>query len=480
MPQNDRLGGDVPDADDDGRQSTRLVVGHRQPDREEGVMATHDRISHANDNDGDGDGERGRSPSLAPSASSSWYSRDARPSAVALYVTVFGWQRRFVLSAPTSSPAAPSRFSAHLFVNRFVSIPITFSELEPVDWEREAEEERNRLKKGFSEEKAAWTIASLFGAAICLTILIFFTRFVQDGLFRPPMTWHSCIVGHKCVVHGPTKFWAKSVYVHSTSMRTHWVDSVPPLLDEERSFSISGRTGSAQQSNFELYTVKGKTITVDFEVPFDLPRAIILSYWDVEGNLQFNLTDLAMTNQTSLELMPNSTDKALVLISGWSAHPSSKNFKLTVKAVLRDYTTNKTLSDCAPTRRGPPFPVPGRTCELASTHLPSFSRYIIMADPTAADDLLQFGLQSRLRIAPVVVVYVLLSVLLLACNVVTVLAVFRGWTLSAWLRERKKRRGREVRGDGAAALSTRTTATDGAVALIPEEQQSLLVRVDED
>ncbi|KAJ1568411.1 hypothetical protein HK405_002287 [Cladochytrium tenue] len=112
-----------------------------------------------------GDAARARAPSPTPTtatSASAWF-HDA-PAAVALHLTAFGWQQRWVLSAPTSNPSAaldsPARYSAHLLLTRHVSIPITFSELVPVDWEQEAEVQRASIKKGWTTEKAVWIAAN--------------------------------------------------------------------------------------------------------------------------------------------------------------------------------------------------------------------------------------------------------------------------------------------------------------------------------
>ncbi|KAI9354142.1 hypothetical protein DFJ73DRAFT_828068 [Zopfochytrium polystomum] len=340
-------------------------------------------------------------PTTGTSASS-WY-HDA-PSAVAFHLGLFGWQQRWILSAPTvTTPAAPldspTRFRAHLFVTRYFSIPITFSDLVPVDWEREAEDRRAGLKKGWATEKAAWIVAGLIGIALSITGLVLFKRDFHEHALRNLMTWHHCPTGHGCIVEGPTKFWVKSVSLWFVTMTTHWVNSVPPLVAEQRSLSFSEPMGTFGYINYELFTVKDKT-------PYPMPGA--------------------------------------------------------------------------PTRRG--------ECEIASTRIPSFSRYTFLADPIGSA-YEQVNLKLELRVAPFVVVYVLLSLLLLFSTAVAVLAAFGDWTIGSWMRERRKRRRRAERrsgggngGSGAGALATTTSAGGGgrAARTVLEEQQSLLVRVDDD
>ncbi|KAI9351805.1 hypothetical protein DFJ73DRAFT_369736 [Zopfochytrium polystomum] len=438
-----------------------------------------------------------RSPSPTPTtgtSASSWF-HDA-PSAVAFHLGLFGWQQRWILSAPTvTTPAAPldspTRFRAHLFVTRYFSIPITFSDLVPVDWEREAEDRRAGLKKGWATEKAAWIVAGLIGIALSITGLVLFKRDFHEHALRNLMTWHHCPAGHGCIVEGPTKFWVKSVSVWFATMTTHWVNSVPPLVAEQRSLSFSEPMGTFGYINYELFTVKDKTIAVNFDVPLDASTAVIFEYYGGEGSIRFNLTELAENNQKSVEFTPANTESSTIVIqSGWSM-PSSKNLTLTMSGVMRDYAKNATLRDCVASHQ--PFPMPGAPtrrgeCEIASTRIPSFSRYTFLADPLGSA-YEQVNLKLELRVAPFVVVYVLLSLLLLISTAVAVLAAFGDWTVGSWMRERRKRRRRAERrsgggngGSGAAALATTTSAGGGgrAARTVPEEQQSLLVRVDDD
>ncbi|KAI9358220.1 hypothetical protein DFJ73DRAFT_957728 [Zopfochytrium polystomum] len=476
------------------RQNDHRTGGGQVDDNDEGVLDSPPRgRPSAEDEDAAMEAGRERSPSPTPTAgtsASSWY-HDA-PSAVAFYLGLFGRQQRWILSAPTTTPAAPldspTRFRAHLFITRYFSIPITFSELIPVDWEREAEERRANIKKGWSTEKAAWIIAGLVGIALSITGLVLFKRDFHEPAIRQPMTWSSCPTGHRCIVEGPTKFWVKSVSVSYATMKTYWVNSAPSLVPEKRSLSLSHRMGWYGHFNYELLTIKDETITVDFDIPLDVSSAITLDYFGGEGVMQFNLSELAKDNQKSVEFTPTSTGTSSVLIrSSWSTPSSPKNFTLTMSGEMLDYAKNATLNSCPPSNRG--FPMPGGPnrrfgCEIASTHLPSFSRYVFLAEPTSGGGYEPVNLRHELRVAPFVVVYVLLGTVLLFSAAVAVLAAFGDWTVGSWLRERRKRRRRGERRAAAAggnvAEALATAPSGRAARRVPEEQQSLLVRVEDD
>ncbi|KAI9330585.1 hypothetical protein DFJ73DRAFT_89126 [Zopfochytrium polystomum] len=374
-------------------------------DNDDGVQDSPPRgRPSAEDEDAAMEAGRARSPSPTPTAGTSaspWY-HDA-PSAVAFYLGVFGWQQRWILSAPTTTPAAPldspTRFRAHLFITRYFSIPITFSELVPIDWEREAEERRAIIKKGWSTEKVAWIIAGLVGIALSITGLVLFKRDFHDPAIRQSTTWRSCPTGHRCIVDGPTEFWVKSVSVWYASMKTYWVKSAPPLVPEKRSWSLSHRMGTYATFNYELFTIEDETITVDFDIPLDVSSAITLEYFGGDGFMQFNLSELAKVNQKSVEITPTSTGTASVLISSsWSWPSAPKNFTLTLSGEMLDYAKNATLNSCPTANQG--FPIPGAPnrrfgCEIASTHLPSFSRYVFLAEPTGGSGVQIGGPQER-------------------------------------------------------------------------------------
>ncbi|KAI9358238.1 hypothetical protein DFJ73DRAFT_757957 [Zopfochytrium polystomum] len=265
-------------------------------------------------------------------------------------------------------------------------------------------------------------------------------------------------------------------------MKTYWVNSAPPLVPEKRSLSLSQPMGMYGHFNYELITIKDETITVDFDIPLDLSSAITLDYFGGEGFMRFNLSELAKDNQKSVEFMPTRTGTSSFLISSsWSTASSLKNFTLTMSGKVLDYAKNVTLNSCPASNQE--FPSRFR-CEIASTHLPSFSRYVFLAEPTDFGGFDPVNLRHELRVAPFVLVYVLLGTALLFSAAVAVLAAFGDWTVGSWLRDRRKRRRRGERRAAAAggnvAEALATAPSGRAARRVPDEQQSLLVRVGDD